>query len=144
MFSEIVFFSASSQGIDTPSRTVFSVGWFEEFRECWCFQFHLIANLFRILLELGFFALLVHKDDTDRADGLARLILHDQFDFEMVALFVHFQVRLAGLDYTQVVLVRLFADPAYVRSDDDVFRLARRLVSPVSCEPLQLPDEFQS
>src|SRR5260370_7837135 len=97
---------------------------FKESRECWCFLSHFIANLLRVLLELGFFALFVGEYDADGPNGFAGLVLQYQFDFEMVSLFVHFQVRLACFDYTQIALVPFFPHPSDLRTDDDVFSLS--------------------
>src|ERR1700676_897116 len=99
------------------------LGRFEELGSRWCFLFHLIANLLRLLLELRFFALLIVENNADGPDSLAGLVLHNQFHLEMVAFLVDLKIGFAGLDPSQIVLVRFLPDASNVGRDDHVLIL---------------------
>src|SRR5579871_5918657 len=63
------------------------------------------------LLELGLVvAVLIVVDGAERADNLSGGVEQRKFDFEMVALFVHLEIVLAGLDHSHVVLVGFLAE----------------------------------
>src|ERR1700731_1758938 len=112
--------------IRAPLPPLVLLGGFEELGSRWCFLLHLIANLLRLLLELGFFALLVVENNADGPDRLAGLVLHNQFHLEMVAFLVDLKIRFAGLDHSQIILVRFLPDASNVGRDDHVLILPRR------------------
>src|SRR6267378_3962798 len=69
---------------EPPSSALTLVGRFKQLCHGWSFLLHLVADQFGPFLELRSFSLFVHEDNADRADGLTGLILHHQFDFEVI------------------------------------------------------------
>ena len=87
----------------------------------------LVADLVGNLFHLSFIvSRLVVKDNPGSANRCVRLILHGEFDFEVISRLIQLEIVLPGLDDPHVVFIGLLALATDVRGYDDVLGFSWR------------------